>query len=223
MAEGLAANSSELLVADALGIKEHIKRRFGKKAHFIPYGAQIFGEFDQKLLDNYSLPKQYDLVVARMEPENNIEAILKAYQGREECLVMVGKTENAFAKKMMQTYASSNVKWIGGVYDKAALNALRYHSRLHFHGHSVGGTNPSLLEAMGCSSLVFAHDNTFNREVLQENALYFHDDKDIILQLDTKGFADNKAAFVKANLNRISELYNWPSVNTSYLKLMGGP
>ncbi len=219
-AEFWAARNSDVLIADAIGIQDYLLERFQIKASFIPYGAEIVSEFDKGLLEKYKAEGIYDLVVARMEPENNIESILKAYQGRSERLLMVGKTENQFAQDMQSQYASENIEWLGGVYVKEQLNALRHFSRFHFHGHSVGGTNPSLLEAMGCSARIVAHNNPFNREVLQENAYFFESHHDIIEILETPRDEVREASFISGNLERIRTTYNWEMVKRSYLDLM---
>lgn len=219
-AEKWAIKGSDVLVSDSQEIQSYLLEKHGVKSRFIPYGAEQATDFHRSTLKDYELTDSYDLLVARMEPENHIEGILKAYHGRKEALVLVGKTENSFARKMMAKYNSSNIRWLGGVYDKVKLNNLRHFARIHFHGHSVGGTNPSLLEAMACGSLICAHNNPFNREVLAEHSLYFERAEDITAILDRDDFESKREQFVAANMRSIEETYNWESVNRAYLELM---
>jgi glycosyltransferase involved in cell wall biosynthesis len=219
-AEKWAVKGSDVLVSDSKGIQSYLLDKHGVNSRFIPYGAERLTNFKRSSLNSYELTDFYDLVVARMEPENHIESILKAYHGRKETLVLVGKTENSFARKMMSRYKTSNIRWLGGVYEKDTLNNLRHFARIHFHGHSVGGTNPSLLEAMACSSLICAHNNPFNREVLGDNSLYFERAEDIAAILDRNDFESKREQYVAANLQSIEKTYNWESVNRAYLELM---
>ena len=219
-AERWAVRGSDVLVADSIGIQSYLKEKYAVDSRFIPYGAHVPSKFDESLIDEFQLGDSYDLVVARMEPENNIEAILEAYLVRNETLVMVGKTENAFSRRMKSKYASDNIRWLGGVYEKDVLNNLRHFARIHFHGHSVGGTNPSLLEAMACGSFICANDNHFNREVLKENAVYFRDANDIRALLDQDQLDVKREDFSRGNLQAIEQTYNWESVNRAYHKLM---
>src|SRR5438128_707779 len=84
-----------------------------------------------------------------------------------------GRDQNKFGRYLKKKYEGDMVSFLGAVYDLSLLNNLRYYSRLYFHGHSVGGTNPSLLEAMAARALIVANDNVFNRAVLRHDALYF--------------------------------------------------
>ena len=114
----------------------------------------------------------------------------------------------------------SRVRFIGTVFDLAKLQSLRWHCRAYAHGHSVGGTNPSLLEALGCSNRILAHDNVFNRVVAKQCARYFscaEDIKTIIEEFDSRAPAetDRKSAF-----SRLDEKYNWAAVVRSYFLLL---
>src|SRR4030095_794887 len=143
---------------------------------FIPYGAEIFSDPDPSFLKGLNLnPGEYYLSVSRMEPENNVEMIINGHlNSRQDFpLVVVGNVQNKFGKQWKMKYGNQKIKFVGGIYDKALLNNLRYFSKLHFHGHSAGGTNPSLLEAMACGCHIAAHENIFNREILKNEADYF--------------------------------------------------
>jgi len=107
---------------------------------------------------------------------------------------------------------------MGGIYNLEHLDNLRYFSNIYFHGHSVGGTNPSLLEAMASKALIVAHSNDFNKGVLKENALYFSNPeevKNILLTIKK----NNNLHFVRNNFESIVEEFNWDKINGKYLQL----
>ena len=107
---------------------------------------------------------------------------------------------------------------MGGIYNLSHLNNLRYHCNLYFHGHSVGGTNPSLLEAMASQALIAAHDNDFNKGVLQENAFFFSTPKEVVHILKTAKKSDT-LHFIKNNYEAIVTQFNWSKINGEYLQL----
>ncbi len=223
-AEAWAAMNADVLVADSVGIEKYLKEEYNKPAHFIAYGAPIFNDPFEAILDKYRLqPFNYNMLIARMEPENNIEMILKAHvqsgTGRE--LLVVGKTENAYGQHLVGLYGEKpGVRFLGGIYDTVLINNLRYFSHLYFHGHSVGGTNPSLLEAMGCKSLIAANDNLFNRGVLGEDAFYFADHEELISIIRTVALKANEEQRLQNNLRKIRDQYNWPRIVDEYEKVL---
>ena len=116
-----------------------------------------------------------------MEPENNIEPVIKGHllSQTKKPLVIIGSYSNKFGDYLYQKYSSDKIQFWGAVYDFDILNCLRFYAYLYFHGHSVGGTNPSLLEAMASYSLIAAHDNVFNRTILEKDAFYFLNEEDV--------------------------------------------
>ena len=158
----------------------------------------------------------YYLLVARLEPENNISMVIEGYlaskENRRRPLVVVGKTNTSYGKELVAEYGKeSGVRFVGGIYDFKKLNSIRHFSFTYFHGHSVGGTNPSLLEAMASGCFILAHDNIFNRAVLKENALYYEDSRAVTALLDSiDSYSKNqKKAFITNNLEEISQEYSW--------------
>jgi glycosyltransferase involved in cell wall biosynthesis len=220
-AEAWAAKNGDYLVADSPGIQQHILDTYQKTSVFIPYGAQTFTTPDASLLDQSQLtPNQYYLVVSRLEPENNIEMIIEGFLNSksEYDLIIVGK-ENKFGKLWKHKYASEKIKFIGPVYNKTVLNNLRYFSKRYFHGHSVGGTNPSLLEAMACKCNIAAHNNIFNKAILENNAEYFSNREEVAAIFDTAPYATS-ASCKQFNLKKIMETYNWEKIVDAYEDLM---
>jgi glycosyltransferase involved in cell wall biosynthesis len=168
-------------------------------------------------------PYEYSILIARMEPENNIETIINGVLAAEmsKPLLVIGDPSNKFGKKLLNKYKDPRIRFIGAVYDPVALNNLRYHSHVYFHGHSVGGTNPSLLEAMACNCNIIAHDNPFNRAVLNNDGKYFTNE--VSLAKVIKEMNSVRAEVSKnANIQKIKERYNWHSVISAYEKLMPG-
>lgn len=220
-AEKFAANHGGYLISDSIGIQKYIQQEYKKNTKYIAYGAEIFSNPDERILKKFELsPYQYHLVIARMEPENNIETIIKGIieNKSNKPLILVGNYEGTpFGKYLYQTYSNNNnIKFVGAVYELEILNNLRYFSDIYFHGHSVGGTNPSLLEAMASNCFIVANNNIFNRSVLEEDALYFSTSKDIdeILTIQTKSKNQEK---INSNLNKIIKKYSWEIINKQYL------
>lgn len=218
-AEKWAVKYSTQLVSDSIGIQDYLSEQYKVSSHFIPYGASVITKIDSSSLTAYSLsPFSYYLLIARLEPENNIETIIKGYvrSGTEEPLVIIGSTKTPFGKKMKERYASASVQFKEGIYDMTILDQLRYHSKLYFHGHSVGGTNPSLLEAMASKALICAHRNSFNASVLGEDALYFNSEDDICAVLQNTGTYSAKDQMIENNLLKINTTYTWKAIADAY-------
>jgi len=148
--------------------------------------------------------------------------IIRGYlgAGHQYPLLIVGNMENKFGKYLTVAYKHNSIQYAGSVYDQHILNNLRYFSSRYFHGHSVGGTNPSLLEAMACCCNIAAHNNIFNKTVLQNEADYFLTGGEVSAIIDTPGnsFVVNKRK--QSNLERIKTVYNIEKNIDDYEKLM---
>jgi glycosyltransferase involved in cell wall biosynthesis len=241
-AEAWAARHADHLIADSIPIKEYLFKTYDKIATYIPYGAEIFTTPDPSILETFDLtPNEYYLLIARMEPDNSIEMIIRGCleaMGNKQLaigskqlavgsrqlaggpLVIVGNTENKYGKYIMKKYQHEGLRFMGSIYDTKSLNNLRYYSAKYFHGHSAGGTNPSLLEAMACGCDIACHDNVFNRAVTGENADYFSTAEEIckILRADHDvSILEKRKAL---NLQKIKEEYNWAKIVQGYEKLM---
>jgi len=222
-AEKLAIDYSDILVADSIGIQEYLKNKYSVDSEYIAYGVETENSYDDSILDTLNLSDaSYDMLVARMEPENNIETILdgvvESNLGRE--FIVVGKTNNIFGKYLVDKFGEvNNIRFIGGVYDLAKLNSLRKSSNIYFHGHSVGGTNPSLLEAMASHTLICANENIFNKSILGKNAFYFKNKNDVseIIKSTIKTDHIDK---VEKSYREVIEKYNWELINEKYHNLL---
>jgi hypothetical protein len=223
-AEKLAAKSSDVLIADSLGIQTYLKKKYKLESTYIPYGASIPKQFQKSVLEEFNvLPFSYNMLIARMESENNIEVILDGHcaSNQNRKFLVIGNHQGTkFGKYIYQKFKNTtSIHFLGGIFDLIKLNALRKYSNLYFHGHSVGGTNPSLLEAMASEALIVAHDNPFNKGVLGEDAHYFTDASDVthfIDKLEKNAFSN----VIDNNTDKIRYKFSWKSVNANYLKTL---
>lgn len=215
--EKMAVKYSHYLIADNMGIHDYYKKKYGKESKFLAYGADIHSDFNEKMLEEFRLEaNNYYIIVARLEPENNIETVIKGYIASNEKshkpLIIVGKTNTPHGKYLVNEYGNNyNVRFIGGIYDFKKLDSVRHFSFAYFHGHSVGGTNPSLLEAMASECFIIANDNVFNKAVLKKNALYFKDSTDVQNLLNNIYYfiGENRSEFLNCNLQEIKKEYSW--------------
>lgn len=208
--ERIAVKHADALVADSLGIKDYLDKKYRLDVFYSAYTAVIPMTYNQSILSKYELQnEQYNLLIARLEPENNIEMICSAYQ-HSNCtlpLIVIGNHKTDFGNYLKQKFKNNlHIRFIGAVYDKDEVNALRHFSKYYFHGHSVGGTNPSLLEAMACECRIIAHKNIFNSTVLGEDALYF-DSVDMLKEVLIKSNSSD-GWFTQAKENNLTKVKN---------------
>jgi len=221
-AERLAAVSSDYLVSDSLGIEKFLKQRYQKESTYIAYGAHPFDAPNETILKEYKVEKDnYNMIMARFEPENNLDMVLEgvAISTDETTILVIGKHDTKYGEYLKKKFKNNkNIHFLGGIYNLEHLNNLRYYSKLYFHGHSVGGTNPSLLEAMASQALIVAHNNDFNKGILKENAIYFKDATEVKNILEAVKKNDNLPK-VRNNYQAIIKDFNWDKINGQYLQL----
>lgn len=214
------------LIADHPSIVDLLARRTRRdRITMIPYGAEQLSDVSVKPLTAFGLePGRYFTVIARPEPENALLEIVTAFSRRPRgCkLAVLGDyyPQVPYHARVMRA-AGSEVIFLGALYDRAVLDALRYHCLGYLHGHRVGGTNPSLVEAMGAGNAVIAHDNPFNRWVAGEGALYFRssDDADwAITQLIA--FPRLRLQLAHASRSRAADVFTWERVLRAYQNLL---
>jgi glycosyltransferase involved in cell wall biosynthesis len=221
-AERLAAISSDYLVSDSLGIKKFLLEKYKKESTYIAYGAHPFTNSNEEILSQYNVEKEnFNMIMARFEPENNLDMVLEgvAMSDIKTTMLVIGKHETKYGEYLKNKFKNNkNIKFLGGIYNLEHLNNLRFYSKLYFHGHSVGGTNPSLLEAMASRALVIAHNNDFNKGILKENGIYFLNPLEVKNILETVKKSDN-LPMVQNNFNAIVNEFNWDKINGEYLQL----
>lgn len=215
------------LVADHPMIAQHLATRVSaRKVTTIPYGADQLDEVSDQPLQALGLsPRGFITLIARAEPENSILEIVQAFSSRRRGvkLVVLGNylpADVAFHAAVVSA-ASDEVVFPGAIYDQDVVGALRCHGLFYVHGHQVGGTNPSLLEAMGAGNAVLAHDNPFNRWVLGSGGLYFRSVADcaeaITQLLDDQVMVGEMQA---ANRQRVLDVFVWHQVLSAYASLL---
>lgn len=214
------------LVADHPQIKVHLQSRVSaNKITTIPYGANaINGAPITPVISLGLVPGKFLTVIARAEPENSLLEMVKGFSAKTRGvqLVVLGDyaSDNAY-HRAVKTAASAEVLFVGAIYDKAIVEALRFHSLVYLHGHQVGGTNPSLLEAMGAGNAVIAHDNRFNRWVAAKGALYFNDTDSFSNCLDALLAQPETLTLLRKNgQTRFQQKFTWPDVLAQYEALL---
>ncbi len=218
-AESLAVKKSDHLVSDSIGIRNYLKKKYSVESTYIPYGSHLFHNENLNLLKKYAVnPYEYNMLIARLEPENSIEIILDGVVKANNNIpfLVIGKHETKFGEYLKNKFSNhTNIRFIGGVYDINVLNNLRHFSNLYFHGHTVGGTNPSLLEAMASSALICANDNEFNSTILGDDAFYFSTADDVSKVITNVLHSDHNDK-IKNNRIKINELYTWEKIVDQY-------
>jgi glycosyltransferase involved in cell wall biosynthesis len=224
--ERLAVLLADELIADAVGIQDHYRERYGTDSVFIPYGAPILERTDVGRLAELGLTERgFHLVVARIEPENHVGVILEGYRrsAATQPLVVVGSVPYPSEhQRRVQELAASDprIRLLGGVWDQDLLNALYAGASSYVHGHSVGGTNPSLLRAMGAGANVVAWDVNFNREVLAETGRFFGAPEALAAILaETEARPDAGRDLGAAARARAASTYRWDTVAKDYEQL----
>jgi glycosyltransferase involved in cell wall biosynthesis len=215
------------VVFDSAAVRDAVLGPDGR-ATVIEYGAELEIEDDPAVLPGLGLrPHGYYLVVARIEPENHVLEILRAFArahlARE--LLVVGDVARAGRYgAACRAAAGPDVRFLGALHDRRTLHALRRDCAAVVHGHSVGGTNPALLEAMAARAAVVAHANPFNREVLGHRGLYFHDEDELVRVLrESDGWsAAERMRQGEENRGRVVERYTWERIADAYAALLPG-
>lgn len=227
MNERFAAWSGTKLIADHPAIADHLATRVPRsKIATIPYGSDQVIDADSGPLSALGIhPKQFFTLIARPVPENLVLEIVRAFsmKPRGVKLAVLGKYEDSDPyQAQVLASASSEVVFTGGIYDKVTLAALRCHSIAYLHGHQVGGTNPSLVEALGAGNAVIAHDNQFNRWVAGEAGLYFCDAASCAAAIDKiLNSNDTRDQLSNAARARWRESFTWPQILDEYISVIG--
>ena len=239
ISERLMVKNADLLICDSIGIENYIKedyKKYNPKTTFIAYGAETskstltdddnkvkewFSEFNIKF-------KNYYVVVGRFVPENNFETIIREFmksKTKKDLVIVTDCQNNAFYDELLKSTGfnkDSRIKFVGTVYDQPLLKKIRENAFAYIHGHSVGGTNPSLLEALGLTDVNLLFDVIFNREVAEDGAKYWSlDDGDLAALIDkTDNMSENEIETIgnKAK-KRIDNFYNWEYITEKYQKL----
>lgn len=214
------------LVADHPQIEEHLATRVNRrKITTIAYGADAVTGTPAERVQAYGLePGRYLTLIARPEPENSVLEVVQGFSAQPrscELVVLGNYSDTEPYHRAVRAAAGPQVKFLGAIYDKTIVRALREHSLAYIHGHQVGGTNPSLVEALGAGNAVIAHDNRFNRWVAGEGALYFSGAQAFASQLDTLLNQPGLLAQLRqAVKQRYESAFTWPHILGQYEALL---
>lgn len=226
-AESLSVRWADALIADAQGIADYYTDEFGAPTELLSYGAPILVDSPSHRLAELGLtPGGYHLVVARFEPENHVAEIVEGYHRSTSWLplVVVGSAPYAddyTARIQAIAHDDSRIRLVGGVWDGELLDQLYAGCTTYLHGHSVGGTNPSLLRAMGAGAAVVAFDVGFNREVVGTDGMFFAVPDDLVPALLRAECAPDDMTARGARLRiRAASRYQWNEVADGYELLL---
>lgn len=235
ISEQLMTKHCDLLICDSKNIEKYIHDEYGKynpKTTFISYGAETrkskLADDDPKLIAWYKekglSPKSYYLVVGRFVPENNYETMIREFMkshSKRDFALITNVSDKFLEELKEKTHfdQDSRIKFVGTVYGKELLMKIRENAYGYFHGHEVGGTNPSLLEALGSTDLNLLLDVGFNREVAEDSALYWTKQSGNLASLidwaDGMNADEISELGKKASL-RIVEAYSWQHIADEY-------
>lgn len=220
-AEKIAVKASHEVIADNQAIADYLEEAYGCKAHVIPYGGDHAVEMPADPSVTDGLPENYALGLCRIEPENNIDMILKAFDGLKMPLVFVGNWDNSQYGRDLKAryYGHETIVILDPVYDAGALRAIREKASLYLHGHSAGGTNPALVEMMHFGIPIAAHGCSFNRYTTEEEALYFESSAE--LQSIVRNLTSQQADKVGQAMAEVAaRRYTWEQIGRSYFELL---
>lgn len=222
--EIIGSKIASVAIADHPKIAEHLTARGCRNPIIIPYGSDSVIDAPADPLGMFELsPRDYFISIARIEPENSIlemvRAFVKADTGRK--FIVLGRLQpkvNPYHAQVTQA-ASVNVLFPGAIYEPTVVGALRCHCLAYMHGHQVGGTNPSLVEALGAGSAVIAHDNSFNRWTAGSEQMFFSSEAECALAMRrVSADPETRAAMQEASRRRHREEFEFSQIHNAYLK-----
>lgn len=238
LSEKLMVKHADLVICDSINIQKYIEKEYSAflpVTSYIAYGADV----EESVLENDDVKftswmqekglksGEYYLVVGRFVPENNFEIMIREFMksnSKKDLALITNVNEKFLAKleKKLHFKTDARIKFVGTVYDAELLKKIRENAYGYFHGHEVGGTNPSLLEALGSTDLNFLLDVGFNREVGQDAALYWSKIEgtlsELILKADAINLTDRTKLGLKAK-QRIKSAYSWQFIAAEYKKI----
>lgn len=241
ISEQLMTKHCDLLICDSKNIEKYIHDEYGKynpKTTFIAYGAETrkskLTDDDPKLIAWYKekglSSKSYYLVVGRFVPENNYETMILEFMNShsKRDFALITNVSDKFLEELKEkTHFDQDprIKFVGTVYDKELLMKIRENAYGYFHGHEVGGTNPSLLEALGSTDLNLLLDVGFNREVAEDSALYWTKQSGNLASLIDRAddmSTDEISKLGEKSSQRIIEAYSWQYIANQYMQVLNG-
>lgn len=221
MSEAMAVRYADVIITDNKAIREYVEMEYGKNSRLIAYGGdhvvrKLPESFTESTLGRYGLKKgDYAIAVCRIEPENNCEMVLEAFSKSDKRLIYIGNWDhNAYSQELRKKYSGyEHIQMLDAIYDLDVLYALRSNAGIYVHGHSAGGTNPSLVEAMFFGIPIVSYDVVFNRATTADEAYYFRNAEELqslVARQDLDG----------SRMKEIAErLYTWKTISAQYAEL----
>lgn len=241
ISESMMVKYADLIICDSKNIEKYIKNEYSEffpKTTFIAYGADItsstLADDDKELVEWYNekglSAKNYYLVVGRFVPENNYETMIREFMKSETSkdFALITNVSDKFLEELKLKTGfdkDKRIKFVGTVYNQELLKKIRENAYGYFHGHEVGGTNPSLLEALGSTDLNMLLDVGFNREVAEDSAIYWNkEDGNLALLINNTDNMSEKdiKEFGKKAKKRINDAYSWEYISDLYYKVFIG-
>lgn len=216
--EAMAVRYADVIISDNKGIQDYVTEVYGKKSELIAYGGdhverQVANEVQDRVLKEYGVEKNdFAISVCRIEPENNCHVILEAFSKTNKKLIYIGNWERSeYGKALKEKYSKfPNINIHTPEYDLDTLYALRSHAAMYIHGHSAGGTNPSLVEAMFFGKPILAFDVIYNRATTDEQAYYFKDCDDLLKLINQDELNGDEMRTVA------QKQYTWKKIASQY-------
>lgn len=220
-----AAKFADTFIADNQGLVDYVRNRYGRRASLIAYGGDQHHKLtqDDSIFGEFSLPATFDFAMARAQSDNQLALILETYSTSKYNLVFVSNwSSSVFGKNLYKTYNSfSNLFLLHPIYDSAKIKSLHSRTRLYIHGHSAGGTNPVLVEAMWSGLATAAYDVVFNRHTTCEAGFYFENHKQLM-----KIISDLPLSEIEKSRERLLEIarkeYSWDKIRSDYEEILLG-
>lgn len=226
--------NSDYIICDSKITESKIKEKYDIKMSYIPYATNLSDIKDidsktKKIMDEYKInSREYYLTVGRFEKYNNFDLLINEFKKSDtqrDLVVVSDVKDNKLYKKLLDKTKfneDNRIKFIGPIYDKDILIRLRKNARCYIHSNSKGGTNPSLLDALGTTDINIVYNNPYNKEVAKNSALYFNKEEnslkeqiDIVEKFKTKEINE----YSKNAKKRIEDNYTWDSVIKKYKKV----
>lgn len=224
LSENVAVRFADIVVADNKAIQSYISNEYGRESVLIAYGGDhaVRPEKDNSILSLYGLIElRYAFKVCRIEPENNVDLIIRSFLLSNKLdLVIVGNWNNSeYGVSLKKTYEHlPQLHLLDSIYDQTILNQLRAACHIYIHGHSAGGTNPSLVEAMSLGLPIVAFGCDFNRETTCGQALFFNSSEELVSILNDMD--DEALVSIASKMKSLADqFYTWDKISSGYAEL----
>lgn len=239
ISEKLMVKEADLVICDSKNIEKYIKesyKKYNPKTTFIAYGADLekskLSDDDIRLNEWYKeknvKPNKYYLIVGRFVPENNYKTMISEFmksKTKKDLVIITNVEKNKFYEDLKRETGfekDSRIKFVGTVYEKELIKKIRENAYAYLHGHSVGGTNPSLIEALATTKLNLLYDVGFNREVAEDGALYWNlEDMNLARLIErVEGLEKNNFLELSSkSKEKVKKEYTWEIIIDKYEKL----